>query len=492
MKKILLNNLSLKLLALFLGVILWIAVMYNLNPKITKDFTVKVNIINSDVLTEKGWKYTIDGSDEVKVTVKAQSLDMAKIDENDIYLYVDLRYLSIGSGTERQGNIQYTLKNSAIDSISLSREYMIFNLEEIVSREFKVDVQLRGDVAENYTTDMPTAVPDSVTIIGPRSQVEQVTKVVYYLTLDDAVEDIYIIDKPMMLGADGEVLTELDDVLMTPETVQICLPIYQTKTVDIECDDYIGEPATGYGISQIILDIDAIKIAGYKAILSNIVTIQIPAGLINVEGIATNQTYAINLEELELPEGVKLLGTDHMVNVTVKVEKKKQNNFRLQLPEDITIKNKAEGYTYSFDENSIYITVEGISDVLSTLESANIISSIDVSGLSEGIYNLPLSVILPDDISLVSNVYVNVVVSSSEEPTEPTEPQPSVTEPTAPSTETTTEVPENSSETETAATTTEEPAPEESTETSEETPAETSEDTGEIVIITLPAPASEE
>ena len=448
MKKILLNNLSLKLLALLLGIILWIAVMYSLNPMTTKTITVPVNILYESVLTERDWMYTVQGKREAEVTVKAKSIDLAKITEDDIYLYADFRYLE-GSSTERRATISYQLKNSAIESlVFVGNNYLTINLEEVITREFDVDVQISGSVAENYTADKePTAVPKTITVKGPKSQVQRIAKVVYYLYIKDANEDIKESGAPTLLDAAGDVLTDLENVTITPETVDIVLPIYQTKNVKlvVDTDTITGTPATGYALSGVTLSKESVQIAGYRDIIAGMTSISIPGNLIDITGREDSLITEIDLDAIELPEGISLIGNDRTVIATAKIEKKKQSNYRLKLDDDVKIENKQDGYTYKFADSSIYITVEGISEVIANLEAANIIASIDVSGCVEGDNSVRLSVILPEDITLVNadaGIYVALTMEKEETsvvpPTDPpAPPAPPTDPPTDPPTETT-------------------------------------------------------
>lgn len=427
-KKILLNNLSLKLLAVVIACVIWFAVMYNLNPIDTKVITVPVKIVNGEVLTAQNWVYDVVGELEVEVMVEAHSFDLTRIDANNFNVYVDMLYPTGGTNTQKRYQISCELVGNAdlIEKYTLKNSYLDFELEEIVSREFAVDVVVSGEVAENYTAaEQPTAVPETVTVTGRSSEVERIKKVVYNLDIKDASEEINETGTPKLLDYDDQELTDLESVTISPETIQVCQPIYQTKSVVVSCNAVSGEPATGYGLAEVVLDVTSVRVAGYKAVLADIVSISIPADMINVEGLTANKTFSIDLAELELPDGVTLVGSNNIVNVTAKIEKKKQNNFRLQLPDDVALEGKDDQYDYSFIDTVAFITVEGISNDLDNMESTNIVARLDVSDYGVGVYNIPLSVKLPDGIELVGTPEVAVQVTLHE-----TEPVPSSAAPT--------------------------------------------------------------
>ena len=131
------------------------------------------------------------------------------------------------------------------------------------------------------------------------------------------------------------------------------------------------------------------------------------------------------------------------------VEKLKQNTYRISLTDDVSVEGKSDLYDYSFDTNIADIKVSGTSADLMAMEAANIQASVSVYGLDAGEYSLPLYITLPEDITLVNSVFVNVSVTPKETPEIPT---PTPEEPTTTTEEeTTTEEPSS-----------EEPTPEDS------------------------------
>ncbi|MBR6897816.1 MAG: hypothetical protein IKN24_06565 [Lachnospiraceae bacterium] len=452
LKKTLLNNLTLKLLAVVIAFFTWFVVMYNINPISQKTIRVPVRIINSEVLTGKNWEYDVVGDGYVEVEVSAKSFDLARVDAADFNLYVDMRYLTGSTNTEKRGTISTEIVNNTdiIKSYKVLSTYLEFKLEEVVTREYKINIITRGSAAENFiAAKEPTAVPDSIKVTGRSSQVDKISSVVYYLNIDDASEEINETGAPILLDSSGAVVEAGDDLKVTPEKVQIVLPIMQTKMVKVTCPEVSGVPATGYTVSDIEVDVQSIKIAGYKAILSNVSAIEIPADVISVEGIAQTKTYIVDLSTLALPEGITVVSSNPTVNVTVAVEKLKQNTYRISLTDDVSVEGKSDLYDYSFDTNIADIKVSGTSADLMAMEAANIQASVSVYGLDAGEYSLPLYITLPEDITLVNSVFVNVSVTPKETPEIPT---PTPEEPTTTTEEeTTTEEPSS-----------EEPTPEDS------------------------------
>ncbi|MCR5742144.1 MAG: hypothetical protein K6F92_00245 [Lachnospiraceae bacterium] len=455
-KSIVLNNITLKLLAVVIAFFTWFAVMYNLNPINTKKIKVPVEIMNDEAITDQNWVYDVVGEGTVEITVTAKSFDLVRIAASDFEVYVDMRYLTGSTNTEKQGTIEYKILNNAdiIEEISLSETSMYFNLEEIVSRTYTINIVTSGSAAEDYVAaSEPTAVPSTITVSGRSSDVYNIASVAYYLNINDASEEINETGTPVLLDSTGKVIEDTSKLTISPQTVQIVQPIMQTKTVKIVCDETTGDPAVGYSVSDIELDVSTIKIAGYKAIISGVTQVEIPASVIDVENLTQAKTYEVDLssltlEQMGLPEGVSFVSTNTTVNVTVKIEKFSRKIYRLAVPDDISIAGKSDLYDYSFDDTLVNITLVGTSTDLANTEAANIQADLNLTGYTAGSWSVPLVITLPEGLEVAANVevVVNITekVTETETPEETTTEEPTTTEPV---TESETE-PETESETE--------------------------------------------
>ncbi len=473
MKKILLNNLSLKLLAVLIGCIIWVAVMYDINPIDTKTLTVAVNILNGEVISAQNWVYDANDELEVEVTVSANSFDLPRITESNFNLYVDMLYPTGGTGTQRRYQITCEIVGNSdiIQSYSLSTEYIDFEMEELVSKEFEVEVILSGSAADNFTAhEDATATPESVTVTGKSSEVEQIERVVYYLDIDDASEEISETGTPTLLDSDGNVLTDLETITISPETVTVSQTISQTKSVVVTCNSVSGEPETGYSLAEIVLDTTSVRVTGARSVLSDFVSINIPEEMINIDGLSEDATFAIDLSDLELPDGISFVSSTNIVNVTVKIERNKQSTFRLQLPDDVALSGQSSAYSYSFSDTVVFITVEGISSDVDSMDSTNIVATLNVSGYGAGTYTIELDVGLPDGISLVTTPAVEVVITASEAGSLTVTPTPTPTSETE-TTEETTQAEETT-----------EPSEEETTPDDGEDEDETGDDTANVAV----------
>ena len=123
MKKMLTNNLGLKLLSVIGAIMLWLIVMNIDDPYTYRDFSpIQVTMLNENVVTDQGKVYKIeDGSDVISIRVWGKKSVLRELDITDFTATADM-----------QKNIKYndlvgievTCSNKNIRSadINLSRE----------------------------------------------------------------------------------------------------------------------------------------------------------------------------------------------------------------------------------------------------------------------------------------------------------------------------------------------------------------------------------
>lgn len=70
MKKLLLNNIGLKIISILIAIVLWFAIVYTYDPAKTADFTIPVTVINGDSITKLGKVYEVEQGNTVNIRVK--------------------------------------------------------------------------------------------------------------------------------------------------------------------------------------------------------------------------------------------------------------------------------------------------------------------------------------------------------------------------------------------------------------------------------------
>ena len=125
MKTKIFNNLLLKILSVIAAILLWLLVI-NIDDAITsKPFrNVKVNMINTDILTTQGQMCRIEeGTDTVDLTIYARRSVLKDLKASDFVVTADMQK-DLRYGSMVKIEVAY-LGNSTIERIEQSRDWSV-------------------------------------------------------------------------------------------------------------------------------------------------------------------------------------------------------------------------------------------------------------------------------------------------------------------------------------------------------------------------------
>ena len=95
MKKIIFNNIGLKILALLIAILVWWVVMNIDDPLVKKTITgINVELRNDNDLTDKGYIYEVESGSLIAITVWAPESVAKDLKSSDFVAYADLSQLS--------------------------------------------------------------------------------------------------------------------------------------------------------------------------------------------------------------------------------------------------------------------------------------------------------------------------------------------------------------------------------------------------------------
>lgn len=176
MKKSLTNNIGLKLLAFIFAFMLWLLVVNIDDPVGSKTFeNIPVTIEHSEVVTQDQRSYQVlDGTDTVSVSVSATRSVLEKISAENIVATADMRELYL----ESQIPIEITIPGYEFESATASPRNVQVKIEQNKSDTFPITVTTTGTVRDGYVLGTVQADPERVTVNGPESVIDQISKVV--------------------------------------------------------------------------------------------------------------------------------------------------------------------------------------------------------------------------------------------------------------------------------------------------------------------------
>lgn len=423
MKKKLTHNLGLKLASLVLAFILWFVVVTIEDPTETVYFNnIQVKLINTELLDKENKVFEVlDNTDLVRVTVQAPRSIKEKLRASDIVAEADVSKLTDINTIA----ISFSVPNAEIDSIEGNHEVVRLNVEDKASKWVKLNHGTTGEVAEGYMVSSASPDQTIIEVTGPKSLIEQVSYAKVEIDVSGATTRLSANVEINLYDKENNML-EQDRITKNVNYAHMTVEILATKEVPIELN-VMGVPAEGYMETGVVTSKPAnVKIAGTPATLANINKISIPEEELNITGASADMSATINLREY-LPENIKLAETDFNGRITavVSIEPKVAKTLDVASG-NITISNLPQGYTAELpgDVETYGLEVEGLGVHINPLYSEGITGSVDIAKwmtdadmteLESGVYTLPVTFNLSDDVIIKNTVNVQVTILKLEE-----------------------------------------------------------------------------
>ncbi|MCI9076668.1 MAG: hypothetical protein HFH10_12925 [Dorea sp.] len=415
MRKSLRNNLGLKLLAFLFAFLLWLIVVNIDNPVMSKTFSgIPVIVEHSEILTEQKKTYQIvDDTQNVSVTVSAKRRTLSKIKAEDIIVTADIKEMYLDSQIPLEAVvIGY---EGSYESAWTSPRNLQIQIEENISRTSNITPMATGEVRDGFVLGNLQTEPETVTINGPESLVNRISKVVAEVDVSGLGEDATLPSQLVFYDEDNNVI---DQSRLANNLgnfgVNVAVTLYKTRMVPIHVDTSLIAVKEGYSISSVKLAPQEIEITGPDEALDAADSIEIPAEEFGGEIVNSRTDFTLDLTEY-LPDGIQL--ADSMANsmiVTIAIERDGTKNFELPIG-SITVINLDDDLRMSYAEtDDLEVHVKGTKE---SLDSLNIerIAGIDLKGYKKaGTYTVPVQIELPADCSLEGDVTVEIILEKKE------------------------------------------------------------------------------
>lgn len=408
MRKMLTNNLGLKLLSIVAAVMLWLIIV-NINDKATyQDFTgIRVTMLNEDAVTDKDKVYRIeDNSDIISLRVWARRSVLEQLTAEDFTATADMEK---NLKFDNMVGIEVTCSNRNVraSDITKSRENVVISIEDASSEQFNVVVRKTGTEGEGYVVG--TALPEQslIQISGPASIIARIRRVEADLDVTGFTTNqtknctLRVVD-----DNDAEVDTTYLDYNGKTNGMNVQVTMLKKKTVRLRVD-HTGTPGDGYSFQELTFKPETLEIAGEVEDIADLKEIVIPGEAVNIEGITEDTQMNVDITRY-LPENIRVVNeADASVAVEVKLEKKQGKTIRIPISE-INIENKSRGLDVSFGSlKEVEIIVMGTSAELAELDENEISATLDLGTYSKaGTYTKNLDVELPEVYSLMQDAKI--------------------------------------------------------------------------------------
>ena len=409
--KTLTKNLGFKILAVVFAFILWLVVYNTDDPTITVSYTTNVTVENASAVTDMNKCYEVlNGTNTVSFAVTAKRSVLNKLEDTDFTAVADMNRMIVNEdGDKANVPIEITSKrsNSSL-KYNGKNKYLEVSLEDLMKRRFIITADTSGKVAAGYALGEVTVTnPNVLNVSGPASIVNKIDSVVATIDVDGMSMNLSDNVIPALYDADGQEI-DTTKLKLSNTTVTISAKILSVKEIPLVFSTS-GVPYGDNRVVEISSKPETIKVKGSSTTLNPLSSLNIPGDVLNVSGASEDITTTIDISEY-LPDGVELVNaSDATVTVTVRIEAYELKKFNLSTSQ-INVNGLDSNYDLSFDQSTVAVTVSGLKNDLTKLNTRQLSASIDVTDLGVGTHQVNLDLNLDEDNYAYQTITVTIEI----------------------------------------------------------------------------------
>jgi YbbR domain-containing protein len=389
-------------LALVLAIFIWTSASNSEDPLRTQFLEVPLEYIG---LPANAVLVGADPRQPVQIRLEGPDSVLGQLTTEDFSATVDLSQVPSGQPTTVDIDV-VALKPGATISF-ITPEQINVLIEQQVTREIPIELDVRGSVARGHTQLAPLIEPPTIRISGPESQVSQLNFALVTIFLNSTVETLVESSRPVFYDQSGQVASVVGlDQSATEVTVTV--PVEESagfadKLVTVE---WTGEPAPGYRLLSVTADPPSVLVEGRPAQVNLLASVDTEP--IDIDGLtASFQQSAV----LDLPAGITVDPDQQTVMVNIEIEPILTTSSFNRIPETRGLR---EGYGAAVVPEQVRVVLFGPLPVLDALAENDVRVILDLFGLEPGAYSIVPDVDVPDreiEIRSVQPAAVSVTIS---------------------------------------------------------------------------------
>lgn len=375
------------LLSLVLAVTVWWIAINQENPLVVQDLDERVPI--SVVGLGENQVIVEDLSSEaVRLRLRAPRNSWTDLTVSDFRATLDVTDLEPG---EHDVTVQVKSLDPQVGIVDVQRPQLRVTLDTLAQKEVPVQVELMDGAAFGYDPQPAVIRPLTVTVSGPASQVQQVTRARAEVYLRGAKSQVERMEAVTPVDGQNAVVTR---VSAEPALVQVVVPVEQwpgRKEVAVRVK-LSGRPADGYRLSSVKVDPSTVVLQGDSNALSEV------PGYVETEPLALDgATGDVRLQlQLLLPEGVTAYDGDS-VEATAGITAIEGG---ITISQSLVQQGLGPGWQAQSSLDSVDVILSGPLPLLDSLDPDDVFVILDLSGLIAGTHAVSPKVVLPDGINL--------------------------------------------------------------------------------------------
>lgn len=380
------NDLTLKIFALVIAVLLWVYVMSEVDP--TRPETIRniqVDFLNLEAIERQSLIVMDPKEAKISVEISGKNSELLGFDPKDIKASVDLKGYSEGQKKVPVMVNLETNKNIKIDNY-YPKEILV-TFDRVITKERQVIIKTTGELETGYVLGDITSKNKSILLKGPKSWINEVMEVAAIVDLTGRREDDTIPVPIRLLDSDEN---DVVGITKEPTTVDVTIPILRSKSVPIEVV-FQGDMPEGKSLVRLETKPKMANIKGDQDIkdIARIYTKPVDVSrLLNSEEIKL---------DLDLPENVSLIEPTDVFTLDYEIKESKSKTFTYSLSE-VNILGLESNLYLENNRELIEVTLTASEENINKLTKEDIVLSLNLNNKKEGSHDLDFEYLIPDYI----------------------------------------------------------------------------------------------
>lgn len=389
LRNILNNKKVVVAISILLAFIFWLAIVTGETPTIERTLTKIPISLETDgsVVGELGLDEISGVTDQtVSVKLSGPAYVLNQLSTEDLTIYASV------SEVTKPGEYQLMLsanKNSLgseYNVVSITPAVVTARFDYIDTKEFTVTPKITGVTAVEGLEKGDPVISDgansTVTIKGPRTEMQKIASVVAVAETTDVLSDTKTYDGNIILYDENSKELDRTKYTISATTVKISQPILKSKTVPIVAT-FTNAPAKNPITAT--LSVTEVNIAGPAQTIDSITKIELSPIDFN-EITKSKNTFEMSLV---IPNGVKTVDLVETVTVKINTSKFAEKSFTVS---NITATGNAENYSVSLKSSIKNVKLCGPSSAIYSLKASDLYAVIDLTDKTKGDYIVTVTI----------------------------------------------------------------------------------------------------
>ncbi|WP_010277209.1 CdaR family protein [Paenibacillus senegalensis] len=390
MDKWLRNDNVVKVVALAMGILLWV-VVHNTEVQnsagIINSATGDLRYNNVKVEPEYDTEtYTVSVIEpsEVAVILRGRQSDLKQVQASIRSFKIKADLTKYESGTYTAFLHSSGLPDNVTAEIIPQAVRVV--IEEKQMKEVDVVIEPTGTPAEGFRVGKPIVTPGRVYVTVPESRLDEVAMARAEVNVDGASSTV---SKQVTLTVIDQNGNPMEDLEVSPQVVDVEVPVTSPfKQMPLQMR-VTGQPAAGFSVAAVKLSSEQVTVFAPQNVLDNLEFLEGPP--IDLSGIRETTTLTIPLE----PTGDLIDINPTEVEVTVEIARSQTKSFMGHSIEIIGQDDSLSAGIVEPDGGTVDIILEGAPSLLNQVNAEDLQAVIDISNLPPGRYELPIKLNLP-------------------------------------------------------------------------------------------------